>query len=281
LGVTKRKGSTNSVVEKSKKSLKKAKKDINNTSMANSKYGAILGILVLLFGIIYVAFLGDYVYKRKKGHPSALNQNPNPFGNIANLDMDAFRKAIKIDENGKVTFSEEDLEKFKEVFVDVNGNAQVPPKDNGDENVEEVGNESGESGESGDQAKAQEQADAKDEAKVEKDASADAAADATNKEEKKKNSNEEQPLQRQRRSLNYDDGNAPDETGEMSDYLSNLLTSGPSANFVDLLRNKIVILNPFNDGREPTAIGSTQYLRQRRSINQHMFASGSSKFLKD
>jgi len=275
MAVTNRKSSsTDSVVDKSKKNIKRAKKDINNTSMANSKYGAILGIFVLLFGIIYVAFLGNYIYKRKTGHPSALNQNPNPFGNIANLDMDAFRKAIKIDENGKVTFSEEDLEKFKEVFVDVNGNAQVPPKDNGDENVEEVGNENDESG---NQAKAQEQADAKTEAKVENADAAD-AADATNEEEQKKNSNKEQPLQRQKRSLNYDDGNAPDETGEMSDYLSNLLTSGPSANFVDLLRNKIVILNPFNDGREPTAIGSTQHLRKRRSINQHMFASGSSKF---
>jgi len=92
---------------------------------------------------------------------------------------------------------------------------------------------------------------------------------------KKKNSNEEKPLQRQRRSLNVAGGNSPDETGEMSAYLSNLLTSGPSANFVDLLRNKIVILNPFNDGMEPTNIASTQHLRHRRSINEHMFASGS------
>jgi hypothetical protein len=168
MAVKNRKGSTNSVVEKSKKSIKRAQKDINNTSMATSKYGAALGILIILFGIIYVVIFGNYIYKRKTGHPSALNQqNPNPFANFANIDMDAFRKAIKVDENGKVTFSEEDLEKFKEIFVDVNGNAQVPPKDNGEENVEEVGNENeNENVESGESAANAEAADAaKDEKK--------------------------------------------------------------------------------------------------------------------
>jgi len=180
--------STGSVVEKSKKNIKRAQKDINNTSMAASKYGAILGIFIILFGIIYAVIFGNYIYKRKTGHPSALNQNPNPFANFGNIDMDAFRKAIKIDENGKVTFSEEDLEKFKEVFVDVNGNAQVPPKDNGEENIEEVGNEeekenveSGESGESGAKVEAEP---AKEAAEAEADAAAD--ADSANDEKKKK-----------------------------------------------------------------------------------------------
>jgi len=268
---------------KSKKKMRRSKKENHKTSfMANGRYGAALGILVVLFGIIYVVIFGNYIYKRRGGHPSALNQfNPNPF-NFANLDMDAFRKAITVDQDGKVSFSEEDLEKLKEVFVDVNGNAQVPPpKDNvGDgeeEYVEDVDNNNNNNDNNKDNEKSNEKGES-DDAKG-KDQT-DNAADSANKEEIKKDSlNDEEPLQRHRRSINYEETiygyGAEEDIGEMSNNLKTILTSGPSANFVDLLRNKIVIL----DGMESNHLsggGGDQHLRQRRSINQHMFAIGSS-----
>jgi len=241
--------------------------------MADGRYGAALGILIVLFGVIYVAIFGDYIYKRKGGHPSALNQfNPNPF-NFANLDMDAFRKAIQIGQDGKMTFSEEDLEKLKEVFVDVNGNAQVPPssEDNGgggEEYVEEV--------DSKDSEKSNEKSNEKGES-GENVNTAD-TADTANKEEIKKDSlNDEEPLQRHRRSVNFEETiyGGEEEIGEMSNSLKTILTSGPSANFVDLLRNKIVILDGMESSHNSRS-SSGQHLRQRRSINQHMFAIGSS-----
>ncbi|ORX78398.1 hypothetical protein BCR32DRAFT_282323 [Anaeromyces robustus] len=243
--------STNNVFEKSKKEIKKAKKDINETSLATNKYGAILGIFILIFGIIYAALYGNYIYKRKTGQTTSALRHDNPFANIGkinNIDMETLRKAIKLDENGKINFSQEDIEKFKEVFVDVNGNAQVPPKFS--ENNEEAGNENENENNNDSDTKA--------------------------KDSEKKNTNESEKL-RQKRSLKVSSGNPPDETGNISDYLSNLLTSGPSANFVDRLRNKIVILNPSNDNvvGEPIEFVNNQKIRYRRSINQHLYASES------
>ncbi|ORX64516.1 hypothetical protein BCR32DRAFT_251083 [Anaeromyces robustus] len=163
--------SKDNVIEKSRKEIKKAKRDINETSLATNKYGAILGIFILIFGIIYAALYGNYIYKRKTGQTTSALRHENPFaniGNINNLDIEAFRKAIKFDENGKITFSEEDMEKFKDAFADATANenaenaenadnAEVPPKEN--ENIEEVGNENeNENGESGAEAKAENEA---------------------------------------------------------------------------------------------------------------------------
>jgi len=238
---------TSSVIEKSKKSMRKAKKDMDNTSLITNKYGALLGLLIIFFGIIYLILFGRYIYKRSTGQTTSALKNENPL-NVENLDMEAFKKAIKIDENGKITFTKEDLEKYKNVYVDVNGNAQIPPKE--DENIEEIRNE-----EADDQSGAN--------VKVEETAANESKL-------------------RQKRSLNMAGNNAPDEIGEMSDYLSNLLTSGPSANFVDLLRNKIVILNPFSsdNGAIQSTSFTSSHIRHRRSINQHIFASGSNNNIK-
>jgi len=209
---------TSSVIEKSKKSMRKAKKDMDNTSLITNKYGALLGLLIIFFGIIYLILFGRYIYKRSTGQTTSALKNENPL-NVENLDMEAFKKAIKIDENGKITFTKEDLEKYKNVYVDVNGNAQIPPKE--DENIEEIRNE-----ESDDQSGAN--------VKVEETAANESKL-------------------RQKRSLNMAGNNAPDEIGEMSDYLSNLLTSGPSANFVIFsvikllsLTHSVVIMVQFN-----------------------------------
>ncbi|ORY56758.1 hypothetical protein LY90DRAFT_701758 [Neocallimastix californiae] len=187
--------STDNVVDKSKKSMKRAKRDINNTSMANSKYGAILGIFIILFGIIYAVIFGNYIYKRKTGHPSALNQaNPNPF-NFANLDMETLKQALKVDQNGKVTFSKEDFEKIKESLNNAEGSSPIPSKENGgEEYVEEVGNDdengnaNGESDNTQAQAQAQEQEQGQAEAAKAAEAdNADKADTADTTSEKKKN----------------------------------------------------------------------------------------------
>jgi len=210
----------------------KAQKDMSNTSLATNKFAGLLGLFILFFAVVYAIVMGTYIFKRGTGKTTSALKHNGPFAG-SNIDMETLRNPVVPNESEKRAFSEEDVEKLKEVFVDVNGNAQVPPND--EENNKEDGNDNGKEG-----------------------------------------SNEEKK-QRQKRSIAMESGNAPDETGEMSDYLRNLLTRGPSANFVDLLRNKIVILNPLDDSIvQPTSFTST-HVRHRRSINQHMYASGISK----
>jgi len=139
----------------SKKSLKRAQRDIKKTSLASSKFGGILGIFILLFGIIYLVFIGTYVYKRKTGQTTSALNHENPFFGF-NPQMEALKHAIKLDENGKVVVDEEGLKRYKELYGDTlpnSGPSSSAPKEDGeaekndeapkkdDENIEEVGDE--------------------------------------------------------------------------------------------------------------------------------------------
>ncbi|ORX54303.1 hypothetical protein BCR36DRAFT_581932 [Piromyces finnis] len=222
------------VIGKTKKQMKIIENEVNSTSFSTNKYGALLGLVILFLGIIYAIIMGNYIYKRHTGKAdNALQRNSQFSGN--GIDMNNLRNPIPVDKKDDFEFSKEDVERLNEVYVDMNGNAQVPPKNINDE----INNEN-------------------------------------EKDEVKKSTDNDELKQRQKRSVTMESGNSPDETGEMSDYLRNLLTRGPSANFVDLLRNKIVIINSLDndDSSQPTKLSST-HIRHRRSINQFMYASGS------
>ncbi|OUM64141.1 hypothetical protein PIROE2DRAFT_9180 [Piromyces sp. E2] len=222
MAVKNRKGSTD------KKGISKGNKDQigSNASIPTNKYGGFLALLVLFFAIVYAIVMGSYIYKRGTGKTTSALKREGPFA--GGVNMENLKNPVSVDHKEKPAFSTEEVEKLKEVYVDVNGNVQVPPK-NFDENINE----------------------------------------------KNAKKNEEELKQRQKRSVTVESGNAPDETGEMSDYLKNILTRGPSANFVDLLRNKIVILNPLNNDDSIVQPSSFTHIRHRRSINQHLYASGS------
>jgi len=246
--VKSRKSSTNeNVQEKSVKSNKKSPNNKSTNGIATSQYRKYLGILIIIFGGIYLALFANYLYKRKTGQKGSVfkHENPLPFkmDQANNLNMNKFRRVIDVDKNGKFVFAEEDPENMNEVYVDVNGNVQVPPTK---EEIEEMNQrqKERENPESG----------------------------KTN--EGKKEHLGEKLNARQKRSVTLESGNPPNEDGEMSSYLKNLLTRGPSASFTDILRNKIVILNSYGDDiNQPTSFTST-HQRHRRSINQHMYASG-------
>jgi len=136
----------------SKKSMKRAQRDIKKTSLAKNKFGGILGIFILIFGVIYLVFIGTYIYKRKTGQTSSALNHENPFFGF-NPQMEALKHAIKIDENGKVVVDDEALKRYKEIYGDTLPNSgpfdstpsdstpsdSTPNKD--EENIEEVGNE--------------------------------------------------------------------------------------------------------------------------------------------
>jgi len=234
--------STENIPENPKKSNKKVQNEKRKNKIISNKNGTFLGILIIIFSGIYIVLFGNYIYKRKTGQTASALNNSFHFHNMDqfnNIDMNNFRRVVKVDDNGKFVFTEEDIENKNEVFVDINGNVQVPPsKDEIDEVNQHQMEKENESG-----------------------------ANAQNVDGESQNT-------RQKRSVVFESGNGPDEDGEMSTYLKNMLTRGPSANFVDLLRNKIVILNSYGDDvNEPTSFTST-HQRYRRSINQHMYASG-------
>ncbi|ORX54884.1 hypothetical protein BCR36DRAFT_581760 [Piromyces finnis] len=126
---------SNDIRKKSKREIKKAQREMKSTSFVTNKYGALFGIFILIFGIIYVAFFGTYIYKRKTGQTTSALNYENPYSRFG--DMEALRNAIKIDENGKVVFTGEDMEKFKDIL----GESVIQNQQNGEENIEEVGNE--------------------------------------------------------------------------------------------------------------------------------------------
>ena len=253
MAVKSRKSSTNgNVQEKTNKSNKKAQNNKSTNNVTTSKYRTYIGILIVIFGGIYLALFGNYIYKRKTGQKGSALKHENPFHfpniNQGNkLNMNKFRRVIGVDDNGKFVFAEEDPENMNEVYVDVNGNVQVPPSK---EEIDEMNQR-------------------------QKERENPESAKTT---EGKKGQNGEKLNARQKRSVSLESGNSPDENGEMSSYLRNLLTRGPSASFTDILRNKIVILNPYGDDvNQPTSFTST-HRRYRRSINQHMYASGISMY---
>ena len=129
----KKSASTDSLNGKSKKQMKKAQREMKNTSLAKNKFAGILGLFVIVFGIFYVVFLGTYVYKRKTGQTTSALRHENPFANLGK--MEALKHAFKIDENGKVVFAGEDMEQFRDILGENFG------KKTDEENVEEVGNE--------------------------------------------------------------------------------------------------------------------------------------------